>query len=142
MEITRTEIFIDAACRGNPGPSSFGLIAVTEDITFEDHGVLGEMTNQEAEFNALKKALETCVKHNWHNVGIYTDSRLVSSVSTGKWKLHSAKLIKIVEELARIAYAVKNVPGGKLEVTWLSREDPRIVKVDKLANEALNPRII
>ena len=52
-------IHTDGAARGNPGPAAYAfVIAHDGQPAVEEHGCLGETTNNIAEYAALVKALE------------------------------------------------------------------------------------
>jgi ribonuclease HI len=139
---TIVKIFIDACSKGNPGPASFGIVAHLPDDTYKkESGKLGNLTNQMAEFMAMKKALEMAHLYGWSQIAIFTDSRLMAQSANGKWKLKSQPLIKIVDEMVPMAQKIKSVVGGSITVEWVPRETSGIIEADKLANEALNPKL-
>ena len=56
------KVHIDGASRGNPGPASFAfIIAVPGQPPVEEHGKIGDTTNNIAEYTALLRALEKAV---------------------------------------------------------------------------------
>lgn len=58
---TRWVVYSDGACKGNPGPSAWGCVALnaqTGELLKEDKGSLGRATNQIAELRAAQKGLE------------------------------------------------------------------------------------
>lgn len=72
------EVYIDGASAGNPGPSGAGIF-IKYDGNVERFSIpLGEMENHAAEFHALIKALEICVKNNYKVVSFRTDSQAVN----------------------------------------------------------------
>lgn len=54
------EVYTDGASSGNPGLSGAGIYIKAGGKNFEYAIPLGEMTNHEAEFHAVIKALEIC----------------------------------------------------------------------------------
>ena len=139
------DIYIDAACRGNPGESSYALIAVLPDGTkVQRSNRIGKMTNQEAEFTALKRALELAVEKRWSHIQVYTDARLVQKAATGQWKIKSHQLIKMIREIAPLAQEIKLMDNqrGQIDVDWLPREHVFMKEVDELCNVALNPKYL
>ena len=60
----RVKVYADGGSRGNPGPSSSGFVILDmDDTVLFEHGVyLGITTNNQAEYTALKLALEECKK--------------------------------------------------------------------------------
>ncbi|WP_110112304.1 reverse transcriptase-like protein [Bacillus sp. CGMCC 1.16541] len=71
------EVYIDGASAGNPGPSGAGIHIKGNGEYHRFSIPLGEMTNHEAEYHALIKALEICVEKNYKVVSFRTDSQLV-----------------------------------------------------------------
>ncbi|GKU80939.1 reverse transcriptase-like protein [Niallia sp. NCCP-28] len=72
------EVYIDGASAGNPGPSGAGIFIKGHGKGDKYSIPLGTMSNHEAEFYALIKALEICIENNYQTVSFRTDSELVS----------------------------------------------------------------
>jgi ribonuclease HI len=71
------EVYIDGASAGNPGPSGAGIYIKGNGL-YEKYSIpLGMMTNHEAEYYSLIKALEICVEMKLPVVSFRTDSQLV-----------------------------------------------------------------
>ena len=72
------EVKIDGASNGNPGLSGAGIVIKVNGNIFEYSIPLGLLTNHEAEFNSLLKALEIC-KQQFPDeiIAIQSDSQLV-----------------------------------------------------------------
>jgi ribonuclease HI len=71
------EVYIDGASAGNPGPSGAGIYIKGNGL-YEKYSIpLGKMTNHEAEYYSLIKALEICVEMKLPVVSFRTDSQLV-----------------------------------------------------------------
>jgi ribonuclease HI len=74
------EIYIDGASSGNPGPSGAGIF-IKDNGSSEEYSLpLGIMTNHEAEYHALIKALKICLEKGYGDriVSFRTDSELVN----------------------------------------------------------------
>lgn len=72
-------IFCDGASKGNPGPSSIGVVAyVHEKEEFKISERIGETTNNVAEWSALKRGIEECISRKFDSIHAYMDSELVS----------------------------------------------------------------
>ena len=54
------EVYIDGASKGNPGLSGAGVVIKGEGKVEEYSFPLGVMSNHDAEFHALIKALQIC----------------------------------------------------------------------------------
>lgn len=74
------EVYIDGASAGDPGLSGAGVYVKVGDGTTQSYCFpLGNMSNHEAEFQALIRGLELCVENNWQIVSFRTDSQAVES---------------------------------------------------------------
>ncbi|WP_078428190.1 reverse transcriptase-like protein [Alkalihalobacterium alkalinitrilicum] len=72
------EVYIDGASAGNPGPSGAGIYINYKDGNEDRYAIpLGELTNHEAEYMALIKALELCKEKGLTTVSFRTDSQLI-----------------------------------------------------------------
>jgi len=72
------EVYIDGASQGDPGPSGAGVYIKKgkEQYSYSFH--IGILSNHEAEFTALIKALEVCQEHFPEEIlSIRSDSKLV-----------------------------------------------------------------
>ena len=85
------EVYIDGSSKGNPGLGGAGIV-IQETATKEIigiHGIpLGYVTNNQAEFLALKHALiELNTQRLSHDpVNVLTDSQLVVGIFSQNWK--------------------------------------------------------
>lgn len=125
----KVKIFADGGSRGNPGPSASGYVILDqEDNVLVDEGVyLGVTTNNQAEYNSLKLALEECQKMGVSEVDVYMDSLLVINQMKGIFKVKN-------RELWPIHHAIKELVRGfdKVEFSHVPRE------FNKLADAAVN----
>ncbi|MCM3003353.1 reverse transcriptase-like protein [Priestia koreensis] len=71
------EVYIDGASAGNPGPSGIGIFIKGDGGAKKFSIPLGIMSNHEAEYHALVKALEICLEEGYRTVSFRTDSQLV-----------------------------------------------------------------
>jgi len=72
------EVYIDGASKGDPGPSGAGVYIKKgkEQYSYSFH--IGNLSNHEAEFTALIKALEICQKEFSNEIlSVRSDSKLV-----------------------------------------------------------------
>ena len=76
------KMYTDASTKNNPGPSGVGIVISTE-ARYEQLSIAleNEMSNHEAEFEALLKGLNYLIKHNLtdETLMMYTDCKLVAS---------------------------------------------------------------
>ncbi|HEX4773925.1 MAG TPA: 4a-hydroxytetrahydrobiopterin dehydratase [Candidatus Saccharimonadales bacterium] len=101
----QVKIFTDGGSRGNPGPSASGFVVLDmEDNLLVDKGVyLGVTTNNQAEYTALKLALEECHKLGAREVQVYMDSLLVVNQMKGIYKVKNRDLWPIHDAIKQLA---------------------------------------
>jgi len=128
------EIFVDGACRGNPGPAAIGVI-ICEDgqavkrISKE----IGQATNNIAEYTALIYALQEALILKASHVKVNTDSELMYQQLTGRYKIRHDHLKPLFEQVRRLSSGF-----GSFEIKHIPREQNR--DADKLATEALKDK--
>ncbi len=101
------EVYIDGSSKGNPGPGGVGIV-IHDKATQETlgiHGIpLGYVTNNQAEFLALKHALmELKTQRLFHEpVNILTDSQLVVGIFSQHWKARAnLELVMEIRDLLK-----------------------------------------
>ena len=101
------EVYIDGSSKRNPGPGGAGIV-IHDVVTQETLGIrgipLGTVTNNQAEFFALKHALiELKFRGLSHErVNILTDSQLVVGIFSQNWKARAnLELVMEIRELLR-----------------------------------------
>lgn len=125
----KVKVFTDGGSRGNPGPSASGFVVMdTEDNVLVDKGAyLGVTTNNQAEYTALKLALEECRKMDVKEVQVYMDSLLVVNQMKGIFKIKNRDLWPIHDAIKQLAKEFK-----KISYNHVPRE------FNKLADAAVN----
>jgi ribonuclease HI len=123
------KIFADGGSRGNPGPSASGFVVLDmEDNVLVDKGVyLGVTTNNQAEYTALKLALEECRTMGVKEVQVYMDSLLVVNQMKGIFKIKNRDLWPIHEAISKLAKEFRHINYSHV---------PR--EFNKLADAAVN----
>ena len=125
------EVNIDGASRGNPGLSAIGIIVrENEKILIEHAEFLGIRTNNQAEYEALRRALEICIKLD-KEITILSDSELLIRQRNLKYKIRNQQLKLISREISILE---KNFE--KIQYKHIPREKNN--NADRLANKALN----
>lgn len=74
------KIYLDASTKGNPGPSGGGIVLVGEQIHEQLSFPLEELSNHQAEFAVMQKALSLLIERNLHQQTcmFFTDSKVVA----------------------------------------------------------------
>ena len=128
MTAGRLVLHFDGACRGNPGPSSWGVWSPSG---LERSGLVGRTTNNVAEWSGFLAALDAAIEAAAADVEIRADSELVVKQFNGVYRVkapHLAGFLRQAQEKAR------RIP--RLRVVHVRREENR--EADRLANEALD----
>jgi ribonuclease HI len=101
------EVYIDGSSKGNPGPGGAGIV-IHDKATQETlgiHGIpLGYVTNNQAEFLALKHALMELKTQGLSDdpVNILTDSQLVVGIFSQNWKARAnLELVMEIRDLLK-----------------------------------------
>jgi ribonuclease HI/pterin-4a-carbinolamine dehydratase len=123
------KIFGDGGSRGNPGPSASGFVILDmEDTVLVDKGVyLGVTTNNQAEYTALKIALEEALKMGVRVAHVYLDSLLVVNQMKGIFKVKNRDLWPIHDAIKQLVPKFE-----KISFDHVPRE------LNKLADAAVN----
>jgi ribonuclease HI len=82
-------LYVDGGARGNPGPAAAAAVLRTPDgeVLEEASELLGETTNNVAEYRALLLGLERAQAMGASEVEIINDSQLVARQLTGAYKV-------------------------------------------------------
>ena len=126
----RVRVYFDGSSRGNPGPSGAGVVIVDENgkVLFSGNRFLGVKTNNEAEYYALLMALEISRDLGYKDITLCTDSILVFSQLTGRYKVRSENLKGLFK---RVKLVLKYF---NWDIKWVPRSENRMA--DKLAQNA------
>jgi ribonuclease HI len=127
-------IHTDGASRGNPGEAAFAyVIARDGQPPIEEADRLGRLTNNQAEYTALVRALEHALELGAeHQVIVHSDSELMVKQMRGQYSVKNADLRPLYEEARDLARAFK---GG---VTFRHVRRALNSRADALCNEALD----
>ena len=127
-------IHTDGASRGNPGAAAFAyVIARPDESPIEEGGCLGEMTNNQAEYTALVRALEHALRLGpEHRLHVHADSELMVKQMRGEYKVKNTELRDLFERARDLA---GKFTGGVV-YTHIRRELNK--RADALCNEALD----
>jgi ribonuclease HI len=128
-EIEVVKLYADGGSRGNPGPSASGYVLMDMNNTIlVDKGIyLGVTTNNQAEYQALKFALEEAQRMRVRRVDVYMDSLLVINQMKGIFKVKNRDLWPIHDAIKRLVSEFEHVSFMQV---------PR--ELNKLADRAVN----
>ncbi len=96
------EIYIDGSSRGNPGLSGIGIIAFNENKRiFSYREFIGIKTNNQAEYFALKRALQIS-NFQTKRILIKSDSILLVNQRSKKYKIRNIELKSMSMEISNL----------------------------------------
>ncbi len=141
------EIYIDGSSKGNPGPGGAGIVikkAATEEL-LTAHGIpLGHVTNNQAEFLALKHALSGIKTRNLSGqpIKILTDSQLVVGIFSQNWKARAnlelvMEIRKLVKDFPQLTFAYVRGHNGNPGNELADSLAQRAAETQKGSNKAL-----
>ena len=127
-------LHFDGACRGNPGPSSFGCsISLNGKEIDTQCFFIGHVTNNVAESSGALYGIRHCLSLGIRDLTVYGDSLLVIKQVTKQWKINNKQLKKFVVEIQSL------IPQfNSIEFKHVKRHLNK--RADELANIALNNR--
>lgn len=128
---TELILFIDGACKGNPGAAGIGVLLTDADggIVSEIGEGIGQTTNNVAEYRALIRGLEEARARGAGRVLVHTDSQLMARQMEGRYKINAPHLRALQQEAVALCRAF---PGG-VTLTHILRGGN--ARADQLANE-------
>jgi ribonuclease HI len=129
----RVIAYADGASRGNPGPSSYGVV-VYDDAGKELHRgnrALGRGTNNQAEYHGAIAALEAALGLGAREVELRMDSELVVRHLSGRYRVKNPGLAPLYKRILDL-----RTRFGRVALVHVPRAQNKVA--DKLANEALD----
>ncbi|MFT4923709.1 MAG: ribonuclease HI [Haloarculaceae archaeon] len=128
----RAHVYFDGAARGNPGPAAVGYVIVTDGgIVAEGGDRIGRATNNQAEYEALVRALSVAADYGFDEVVVRGDSELIVKQVRGEYNANDP-------QLREYRVQVRELLAGFSE--WTISHVPREInhRADQLANDALD----
>ncbi len=127
------EIYTDGASRGNPGPSSVGVVFSVKGgpLLAEYYEAIGKATNNVAEYRAVVAALEHCQRWRVRRVHLKMDSELIVRQLHGSYRVKSPDLRPLYQQ---VVFLTKEMT--EFRVSHVKRAQN--AHADALANRALD----
>jgi ribonuclease HI len=127
--------YCDGASRGNPGPSSYGIVIYDREGEELHRGAraIGRGTNNEAEYHGAIAALEAALGLGAREVELRMDSELVVRQLWGRYRVRNPRLTPLYKRLLDLRSRFDRV-----SFVHVPRNQNKIA--DKLANQALDNR--
>lgn len=133
-------IYTDGAARGNPGPASIAYVIKNGEAVIEFAEPIGETTNNQAEYRALRAALTRLVAEmpKARVVECFSDSELMVKQLLGQYRVKDQNLRPQFEAIQSLVTELERA-GNAVEFTAIRREKNR--RADELANMALDSKL-
>jgi len=116
----RLVVHVDGGARGNPGPAAAAAVLSTPDgdVVDEATELLGETTNNVAEYRGLLLGLRRARELGATEVEVVNDSELVARQVTGEYRVkHAAMKPLHAEALAALngfaSWSIRSVPRAQ-----------------------------
>lgn len=129
-----SEVFIDGASRGNPGLAGVGIVLYSGNrrmLTYREF--IGQKTNNQAEYHALKRALQIgnfiCTR-----IIVLSDSNLLVNQRLKKYKIRNADLKILSREITNLEKLFE-----ELQYRYIPRR--KNIEADLEANGAIDDYI-
>ena len=131
----KLKLYTDGGARGNPGPAAIGVLICDEEgeILLEHAEVIGEATNNVAEYRALLGGLRKAKDLGAVDLKCFLDSELVVKQLMGEYKLKNYNLQKLFDEVKQLEHNFQ-----RISYTHLRREEDKMRRADQLVNFALD----
>ena len=129
----RYVLYADGAARGNPGPAAIGFVLYDpdENAVAEIGGVIGETTNNVAEYRALIAGLELALDREVGSIDVRLDSLLLVKQVKGEYRVKASHLKPLHREAVRLLSQF-----DEASIEHVRREANTVA--DALANQALD----
>lgn len=126
-------IFTDGGSRGNPGPSAAGYVMLNsrQEVVAQGGEYLGITTNNQAEYQGVRLALEKALAMKYRRVDFKIDSMLVVNQMRGFYKIKNRELWPIHERIRNLT-----TKFDKVTFTHVQREFNQLA--DGMVNKTLD----
>ena len=126
-------IYTDGGARGNPGPAGIGVVIMNEQkkIVAQVSKYIGEVTNNQAEYQALLAALEKAKQLGARELEVFLDSELLVKQLNRQYRVKD-------KDLALLFVKVYNAVLGFKKVIFKHIRRELNFEADELVNQAID----
>ena len=129
--MSRIDIYIDGASKGNPGAAGIGVVICRgNEVIRNISSYIGKTTNNVAEYTALIFALQEALIMKAPEIYVFSDSQLLCRQLNREYKVKNANIAVLFKQAMHLISAFK-----KVEVCHIPRTQN--TGADKLANKAI-----
>lgn len=130
-EFAHVIIYSDGGSRGNPGPSASGFVIKSADdrLLVEGGKYLGITTNNQAEYQAVKIALEKAIEMGAQHVQFRLDSQLVVNQLNGIYQIRNRDLWPIHSAIKELVHRFKDVTFTHVRREFNKEADAMVNKI-------------
>ncbi|AKE40974.1 2,3-bisphosphoglycerate-dependent phosphoglycerate mutase [Corynebacterium kutscheri] len=122
----------DGGSRGNPGVAGSGTVLYRDEQVIQELAyVVGNATNNVAEYHGLLNGLKAAYELGAHEVVVRMDSKLVVEQMSGRWKIKHPDMRELAMQCQQI---VRNFDS--ISYNWIPRKNN--ARADELANKAMD----
>ena len=127
------KLYCDGGSRGNPGPAASGYIIVNQldQPVCQGGSFLGVATNNQAEYESLKKGLTRAVGMGVKSLHAYMDSQLVVRQVEGQYKVKNSDLQVLHKSVIELVGQFDN-----FQISYIPRELNKTA--DAIVNQTLD----
>ncbi len=120
--------YTDGGSRGNPGPSATGYVLMDEGENVIEEGgeYIGITTNNQAEYQAVKLALQQAAKFDPKQIDFFIDSLLVVNQMNGVFKIKNRDLWPIHEAIKELSTQYERVSYTHVRREYNSSADAQV----------------
>ncbi|HSE28984.1 MAG TPA: reverse transcriptase-like protein [Candidatus Saccharimonadales bacterium] len=124
-------IYADGGSRGNPGPSASGFVILdsSEKLIFEGGKYLGITTNNQAEYNAVRFALDKARELGGREIEVRLDSLLVVNQLNGVYQIKNRDLWPIHTYIKNISKEFKHISFSHVRREFNKEADAMVNKI-------------
>ena len=127
------KLYCDGGSRGNPGPAASGYIIVDQldQPVCQGGSFLGVATNNQAEYESLKKGLTRAVSMGIKSLHAYMDSQLVVRQVQGQYRVKNSDLQLLHKAIIELVAEL-----GNFQISYIPRELNKTA--DAIVNQILD----
>lgn len=111
------KLYCDGGARGNPGRAASGFVILNhlEQPVCQGGDYLGEATNNQAEYESLRRGLERAVSLGVNSLQVYMDSQLVVRQVRGEYRVKNPDLRRrhhsVLELISKLEqFTISHIP--------------------------------